>query len=250
MEKVTIITLVYNPGKCIYRCVDSVLNQTFKNFKFVIVDNASSDGTKEILEEYAKKDSRICLLRNELNNVRVLHCIRNFVNTEYFMVVDHDDWLELNALELLYNMVEKEKVDIVFGRTDLRDVNEKLLETRGYFRTEIISSNELPEVFRVIYWQLRTLWGALIRTSLSEYIDEKTFKFLLPARYGCDTVMVLSMVFSASSIGFIKETIHNYRCHESSGSYSFCRERFMADWVLFDLAKQLLEKKNGFTPEN
>lgn len=250
MAKITILTRMHNPGKYVYHCVDSVLNQTFKDFKFVIVDNASSDGTKEILEEYARKDARICLLRNELNNVSMLPCMQNLVETEYFMVLDHDDWLELNALEELYQLAEEKQLDIVFGQTNFRNSDERLLETRGYPNQLVTLSEELPNYLSHVYWQLRTTWAALIKKKLVANIDADTYYFREPAKYGGDTVLMLSMTFSADRIGYLNKPIHNYRMHFASESHAFCRERFMADWVLYDLAKKNLEKKNGFTKDN
>lgn len=249
MAKITILTRMYNPGEYVYRCVDSVLNQTFTDFKYVIVDNASSDGTKEILEEYARKDSRIQLLRNEENNISVLHCFQNFIDTDYFMMLDHDDWLEVNALEVLFDFVEKNELDIAYGRTNFKTADEELMVVRGHNQTVILDSKDLPLFFRDAYWQFRTTWGAVIKSSLISHIDVDTYKFRACSQYGGDTVMMLSMAFAAERLGFIEDVIHNYRVHASS-SYMFCRDRFVADWVLFDFAKQLLEQKGGYIKAN
>lgn len=242
MKKITIITRMYNPGKYVYHCVDSVLNQTFTDFRYVIVDNASSDGTKEVLEEYAKKDSRIELYRNEENNVSVLECLHTYATTEYFMILDHDDWLEENALELLLKYAEENETEIALGRTNFVTANETFLQERGYEGNVVVTPKELGENLPYFYWQLRTTWAAVIKSYLIKNIDEVTLKKIWMARYGGDTVKMLCMAFSAKKIGFIKDVIHNYRILGSSDSHTFCREHFMADWILFDLAKRCLEK--------
>lgn len=249
MAKITILTRMYNPGEYVYRCVDSVLNQTFTDFKYVIVDNASSDGSKEVLEEYARKDSRIQLLRNEENNISVLHCFQNYIDTEYFMMLDHDDWLEDDALERLLRFAEKCDLDIVYGRTCFRTADEEFIEDRGYSKTIALSSKDLPAIFRFAYWQFRTTWGAVIKSSLISHIDVDAYKFRASSQYGGDTIMMLSMAFGAERLGFLGELVHNYRVHNNS-SHMFVRDRFVADWVLFDFAKKLLEEKNGYTKEN
>lgn len=248
--QITILTRVHNPGEYIYRCVDSVLNQTFPFFKFVIIDNASSDGTKEVLESYAKKDSRISLLRNESNDVTMLFCLNHYVETKYFMVLDHDDWLESDALAHLLSFAEQDEADIVFGRTNVMTEREQWLETRGYDKSFIGSPTEMAQILPALYWQLRTTWAALIHHSLIQHIDVDTFNFRLPSKYAGDTVLMLSMAFSAKRIGFTRQVIHNYRFHTDSESNTFCKERFLADWVLFDMAKNLLEKMNGLTNQN
>lgn len=249
MAKITILTRMYNPGKYVYRCVDSVLNQTFADFEYVIVDNASSDGTKEILEEYARKDKRIRLLRNEENNVTVLQCFENYVDSEYFMVLDHDDWLESNALEELFKLVEKYDLDIAYGRTNFKTADEEFIVARGVNKNVVLDSKDIPSFLRHTYWQFRTTWAAVIRSSLISHIDVETYKYRACSKYGGDTVMMISMAFASQRIGFTESVVHNYRVHASS-SYTFCRERFVADWVLFDFVKKLLEEKSGYTKEN
>ena len=64
---VTIYTLVYNTKPFLTRCVESVLNQTFTEFEYILIDNGSTDGCKELLEEYAAHDGRIRLIRFEEN---------------------------------------------------------------------------------------------------------------------------------------------------------------------------------------
>ena len=65
MKKVTIGLPVYNGEKFIHKCLDSLLKQTFKNFIIIISDNASTDNTKKICQEYSQKDKRIQYIRQE-----------------------------------------------------------------------------------------------------------------------------------------------------------------------------------------
>ena len=69
MEKplVSIIMGVYNAEKTIKRCIDSILNQTYENWEFIICNDGSSDGTLNILNEYQKTDSRIKVISNKSN---------------------------------------------------------------------------------------------------------------------------------------------------------------------------------------
>ena len=186
MAKITIITHVHNPGKYIYPCVDSVLGQTFWDFKYVIVDNASSDGTKEVLEAYAEKDERICLYRNEDNSASTIPSLETYVDTEYFMILDHDDYLEPDALELLYGMAEKYDMDMVFGRCEMVDAEGNHLENAGIEQTmEHMEGEYLIRYFPALYWQLRTVWGKLIRKDLIKNIDKETYQQNRPLYQDC-----------------------------------------------------------------
>ena len=104
MKEIQVLLSSYNGEKYIQEQIDSILAQEGVTVSLLIRDDGSSDGTKEVLEEYARKDSRISLYRNEENNVGTLDAIEKYVNTEYFMVLDHDDYVAPNALEIFYTM--------------------------------------------------------------------------------------------------------------------------------------------------
>ena len=85
----------FNAEMFLREAVDSILNQTFGDFEFVIVDDCSTDATRQILEEYAGRDSRVKLFRNEVN--RGIAATRNRLMAEaspesdYFALMDADD---------------------------------------------------------------------------------------------------------------------------------------------------------------
>ena len=83
----------YNRENYIKEAVDSILNQTFTDFEFIIFDNASTDSTQEILEEYARRDSRIVYIRNSENKGYVynLKCGVDMARGEYIARIDDDD---------------------------------------------------------------------------------------------------------------------------------------------------------------
>lgn len=251
MAEVTVLTWAHNSGKFIYPCVDSVLNQTFRDFEYVIIDNASSDGTKEILEAYAEKDARIRLIRNEENIREMVSVIEKQAHTEYYMILDHDDYLEPEALELLYTAAHREDLDMVFGCCEMVDANGEALGDAGVKEDlACIKAEHLWEVFDRLYWQMRTQWGKLIRKNLLKYIDYETLKKRSPAKYAGDTVMILSMTFGAKRLGTVGKVLHHYRILEQSESRTYCRERFLADWVLLDMGRQLLLNRNGLSIRN
>lgn len=105
--KVSIIMPVYNTKKFLDETILSILNQTFKEFEFIIVDDFSTDWSYELLQDYEKKDNRIKLYRNEKN--MWISFTRNKLislsNTNLIATQDSDDISELNRLELQYNFL-------------------------------------------------------------------------------------------------------------------------------------------------
>lgn len=110
--KFSIIVPVYNVEKYIKDCLDSILNQSYDNFEVIVVNDGSTDKSKEIVEQY--KDKRIKLYNKENTGVADT---RNFgINQctgEYFIFVDSDDTINKDLLTTLKNVLDKEKVDLV-----------------------------------------------------------------------------------------------------------------------------------------
>jgi len=101
MPKVSVILSTYNGSNYISRSIESVLSQSFDDFEFIILDDASTDGTPAIIEKFAKEDSRIVFLRNE-KNIRIQRSVNRGLTVaggEYVARIDDDDfWLDRNKL--------------------------------------------------------------------------------------------------------------------------------------------------------
>lgn len=108
MSKISVIMAVYNTKPYLKEAIESVLNQTFWEFEFIIVDDYSTDGSYEYLQKIQKTDDRIKLYRNEKN--MWISFTRNklisLTNTNYIATQDSDDISELDRLELSYNFLE------------------------------------------------------------------------------------------------------------------------------------------------
>ena len=105
---ITIGIPTFNSEDVLSKAIESVLNQTFKNFQLIISDNASTDSTSAICMEYAKKDSRIKYVRQEKNifvwnNFKILP---NDVKTKYFVWLASDDYWEPTFLEKNIDILE------------------------------------------------------------------------------------------------------------------------------------------------
>lgn len=112
MPQISVIVPVYKVEKYIHRCVDSVLNQTFRDFELILVDDGSPDSCGVICDEYTTKDSRIRVIHQENGG---LSAARNagiewaFANSdsEWLTFIDSDDWVHPQMLEILLSEAEK-----------------------------------------------------------------------------------------------------------------------------------------------
>lgn len=122
---ISVLMPVYNVEKYINEAIDSILNQTFRDFEFIIVDDASTDGTLSLIEKYT--DERIRIIKNE-TNVKLAASLNKglrIAQGKYIARMDGDDISHLERLEKLYNFLEKNpRVDIcgtsmkLFGSED------------------------------------------------------------------------------------------------------------------------------------
>ena len=109
--KVSVVTPVYNTGKYLAECIESVLAQTYQNWKYVIVDNCSSDSSLQIARSYAQRDHRIRVVTKS----EVLPMVQNWnlalgemsADSKYCKVFHADDWLFPTCLEEMVRLAEE-----------------------------------------------------------------------------------------------------------------------------------------------
>ncbi|MGL5749960.1 MAG: glycosyltransferase family 2 protein [Paraclostridium sp.] len=110
---ISIIVPVYNVENYLKKCLDSIVSQSFKNIEIIIVNDGSTDNSREICDEYKKKDNRIKVIHKENEG---LSSARNrgidISKGKYIGFIDSDDWIDKYMYEKLYNLCEKTSSDI------------------------------------------------------------------------------------------------------------------------------------------
>ena len=128
--KISIIVPVYKVEPYIHKCIDSILNQTFKEFELILVDDGSPDNCGNICDEYAKKDNRVRVIHKENGGISSARNIGLDVsNGEYIGFVDSDDYIKLDMYERLYNSCKVNNADIsIIGTIEVDENGKKLYE--------------------------------------------------------------------------------------------------------------------------
>ncbi|MDE6284677.1 MAG: glycosyltransferase [Bacilli bacterium] len=112
-DLISIIIPVYNTSKYLVRCLDSVLNQTHLNIEVIIIDDGSTDSSKEIISQYEKKDNRIKSIFTENHGVsHARNMGLDLANGDYIGFVDSDDYVDLKMYETLLDLIKKYQTDI------------------------------------------------------------------------------------------------------------------------------------------
>jgi len=111
---VSIIIPVYNAAKYLRQCLDSLINQTFKEIEIICVNDGSTDNSLDIIKEYMKFDERIIVIDQYNQGAAVARNTGlDVAKGEYLHFLDSDDWLELNAIEILYKKAKTDDLDIL-----------------------------------------------------------------------------------------------------------------------------------------
>lgn len=110
----SIIIPIYNVEKYLTKCIESVINQTYKNLEIILVNDGSTDNSKDIINKYSLIDSRIKIINKKnggLSDARNVGI--EIAKGDYIAFLDSDDWIELNMYEKLYSYIKQENADIV-----------------------------------------------------------------------------------------------------------------------------------------
>lgn len=111
---ISVIVPVYNTESYLKKCIESIINQTFRNIEIILVDDGSTDTSAEILADYALRDNRIIVIHQENQG---LSAARNAgmrsAKGEYIMFVDSDDWIDANTCEKAISAARTSFADIV-----------------------------------------------------------------------------------------------------------------------------------------
>ena len=164
-ELITIIINVYNGEKYIKKCLDSVINQTYKKIEILIINDGSTDKTLDILKTY--KDKRIRIITTENQGLSFSRNVGlDNAKGEYYYFVDADDFIEKDTIEYLYNLSKKYNANIATCEClDIFDYNFKIKKEKEkiciFSREEMLKSFLLNQMIHC-----DTSWNKLIKKDI------------------------------------------------------------------------------------
>lgn len=145
-EIISIIVPVYNVEKYLDKCVNSIVNQTYKNLEIILVDDGATDNSPKMCDEWAKKDDRIKVIHKAnggLSDARNTG-IKNATG-DYLAFVDSDDYIESDIYEVLYKMILRDNADLAMCSFKKVDEQGNDIETKNNVIAEVIGKKEFFE---------------------------------------------------------------------------------------------------------
>lgn len=198
-ELVSIIVPIYNRELILEKCVDSILQQTYKKIQLILVDDGSSDNSILVCKRFAKKDSRVTIIHQENGGpASARNTGMDIANGKYIMFVDSDDCIHPRCVELMYEVIQQYDVSLVMCEYGEKHQNSPLLPD---VKTVIVDAstvlkNGLNETEKPFY-----CWGKLWKF---EVIHNLRYK---PYMYCEDTLFSIEVLLHCSdSIAFLKGT--------------------------------------------
>lgn len=209
--RISVIIPVYNAEKYLRKCLDSMLAQTFTFFEVLLVNDGSTDNSKNICDEYARKDRRIRKISQKNGGVTSARYtgFNNICNeTQYIIFVDADDFLPLTALADLYEATDGGRYDIVVGRIDDGKYKQEFL-TKEENRSFAIANEVIP----------CALWARLINRNL---FNDEIFNIPRSIIRGEDMLMNIRLSFvNQKNVKLLSKKVYCYVKHSDS-----CTGRF------------------------
>ncbi len=202
--KVSVIVAAYNAEKYVAETMESLVNQTIRDYEIIVVNDGSEDGTIGILEEYRDAYSNITVIDKENGGPSsARNAGLDIARGEYVYFFDADDILELDALAMLYKRAVTKKADLVIAKYDIFN----------RFRTFAVNGiNKLVSLDRIEKYDTQILWtfslcNKLFRRSLIEQYSLR----LPPISYSEDGAFLMDFVYHCQRITGLDKVIFHYR---------------------------------------
>lgn len=240
MYKLTVIVAAYNVEKYIEKCLESLVNQTYKNLEILVVNDGSTDNTKKLIEKYEKEYENLKLLNKEnggLSSARNLG-LQN-TKTKYVTFVDGDDYLELNTYEVIMKKIEEEKADL--GIFNFKKVySQKIINSK--LDKKIYNKNFLKYLFSKSAEVDIVVWNKIFKTD----IILKNQIYFENRAYFEDTGFIFRYLYFVKKVSLAELPLYNYIQRENSITKKFNPIIIDSCENTYKIIKEFYQKNNEY----
>lgn len=230
----SVVMPVYNAEKYVAKAIKSVLDQTFRDFELILIDDCSTDGSYDICREYSERDERVTLVKTDYNkgvsNARNLGI--KFVKGQYCTFIDSDDWVDEDLLDHMFDALREHHVDIIkygvceeyFDREEYKGAQKFLLEDKK------MKGSELKEIVPAIWSD--SLFSYLCNGVYSvQNLELKKWVFDTNMIAGEDILINLSAFNRAESLCTMRYCGYHYAKREKNSlSTNLTSEEYIKDY--------------------
>ena len=254
--KVSVIVPVYNTKQYLEKCVESIINQTYKNLEIILVDDGSNDGSSDICDELAARDDRIRVIHKENGGAA---SARNLgldeADGSYLMFIDADDWIDGETVQTLVERICETSADVVRFNY-VREFPDKQLSKKNTFLKEgLVTDGECRKVRRQILGlvgeelahpeNMNFLASCGFNIYNKSVVLESGARFVPLSETGSfnDGLFNFTVFGSVKSFDFIDRPFYHYRKTNSGAATANYRKNYLSrQLVLFDKLESELNK--------
>lgn len=211
--KVSVIVPVYNVEIYLKKCINSILNQTFRNLEIILVDDGSTDDSGIICDEYALIDERLKVIHKENGG---LSSARNIgidnATGDYLAFIDSDDWIEPNMLEVLLERIKQDNSDIsICEYLEVYNEEEKITNTTMIENKIFTNYKALKNIYdNKLNITMTVTWNKLYKKELFKNITFPNGKIHE------DEFTTYKLLYAAEKVSYINKKMYYYRQRENS----------------------------------
>lgn len=263
--KLSVIVPIYNVGKYLKDCIESLLSQDYEDYEILLIDDGSKDESTVICDEYAQKSNKVRVIHKENGGAA---SARNegikVSNGEYLFFVDGDDWIETNCLSSMMEIIEEKQLDVLrfnYAREyEGKSIpkNSTILEERLYEGEDDIdlilnklvgiSGQDLahPENFNF-------LASSCFNIYRKQIILDNNLIFHNIREYGAfvDGLFNIEYFIHISRFAYINDVCYHYRkTNSGAASANYRREYLPRQLKLFSKIKEILIQNNKYKDES
>lgn len=251
--KISVIVPIYKAEQYLKICIDSILSQSFKDFEVILIDDGSPDRCPDICDAYKKKDGRIIVIHKQNEGlVKARETGVFYASGEYIGFVDSDDWVEVDWLQKISDIIDNYGVDVICFNTYInylkRQDKVEMFIKQGYYGKEEAEKNIYPFM---LYDDRREFY----RFGIYPSICSKIYKKEIYDRCKCtdsritmgeDTACVYRCLLEANNIYILNDYFYHYRYDSNSMTNAYDKNRFEKYKILLEyLYKTIGNKKYG-----
>ncbi|HFR3748977.1 TPA: glycosyltransferase family 2 protein, partial [Streptococcus suis] len=213
---VSIIVPVYNAEKYLIECLDSISNQSYENIEVILLNDGSTDGSKDICQRYVENDSRIVLINKDNSGVSSTRNMGLYLaKGEYITFVDSDDYIESTMVEKLLRSIKENKSDFSICGHRMTGNKRGFNDSKRLSEITVAPSREFLKA--IITTGNNRIWGYSCRIMYSKkIIDINNLQFDTQKIIAEDIEFLCKYIALCSTGSVVNEELYIYRIHQES----------------------------------
>lgn len=247
----SILIPVYNAENYLEQSLESVLKQSYENYEIILINDGSTDSSKNICDNFAKKDNRVKVFHQKnMGIAKTRYETLKKIKGDFTLFLDSDDYLEPNFLQIIIDKIKHFDPDIImFNYKNVDEENNFISNNKTIFKNnEIFTTNKQKLYDRIFFTDdINNLWTKVIKSSLIKLDDYSNY---LDMNNGEDNMFLIPLLIRSKKILNINNILYNYRDNSKSITNTFKKSKIKDEFTRYNYTLKYLDSLNLNTDKN